>query len=102
MQLRLLEQHTWFSLACLVHYGLPRDLGAGPWPMVPQDAAFWGFAQRVPEKIGRGGISFGLCLILWNDKFDNIRSCSSRNIIKTLYPFENIFKVFYIISLACP
>ena len=40
-----------FSLAIVVYIDKPRDLGTGLWPMMSQDAAFWGSRPRFEKKL---------------------------------------------------
>ena len=47
MQSKLRSLITGFSLAWMMDVNKPRDLGAGPWPMMPLEAAFWGFGLEV-------------------------------------------------------
>ena len=67
MASRLRSLITGFSLAIVDYIDKPRDLGAGPWPMIPLDAAFWGFGPGVLKKICRGLIRYGRLLNFRNN-----------------------------------
>ena len=47
---------TGFLLAFLANNGKLRDLGTGPWPMMPQDAAFGVKVPRFEKKLAEDDI----------------------------------------------
>ena len=51
MQSKLRSLIAGFSLVCISYIDKPRDLGTGLWPMMSQDAAFWGSRPRSEKKL---------------------------------------------------
>ena len=54
MQSKLRSVIAGFSLASIGYIDKPRDLVAVPWPMMSQDAAFWGIGPRFEKKLAEG------------------------------------------------